>query len=60
MLATKQLKEECMYHRQHIKRVMKDPDYQHVTNHKLNWILHQTCELSPEYSSGEPMRKLMN
>ena len=38
-----------MYRRQLIERVMKDPDYQHLTTNKLNRILHQTGELSPEY-----------
>ena len=49
MLATKQHKEECMYHRHLIERLTKDPDYQQMTTHKLNRILHQTGKSSPEY-----------
>ena len=49
MLATKQHKEECMYHKQLIERLEKDPDYQQLTINKLNQILHKTSELSPEY-----------
>ena len=49
MLATKQLKEECMYHKQLVKRVKEDHDYQRSTINKLNQILHQTGELSTKY-----------
>ena len=42
---TKQLKEECTYH----KQLEKGPDYQLLTTNKLNQILHQTGELSAEY-----------
>ena len=48
-LVTKQLREECMYHKQLIARLVNDPDYQQLTINTLKQILHQTCELSPEY-----------
>ena len=35
MLTTKQLKEECMYHKQPVERLEKDPDYQQLTTNKL-------------------------
>ena len=37
------------YHKQFIERFKKDHDYYHLTTNKLNQILHQTGELSPEY-----------
>ena len=49
MLTTKQLKEECMYHKQLVERLEKDPNYQQLTTNKLNQILHQLGELSSEY-----------
>ena len=49
MIATKQLKEECIYHKQLITRLENDPDYQQLMTNKLNQILHQTGELSLEY-----------
>ena len=49
MLTTKQLKEECMYHKQLVERLEKDPNYQQLTTNKLNQILHQLGELSAEY-----------
>ena len=49
MLATKQHKEECMYHKQLIERLEKDPDYQQLTINKFNQILHHTGGLSVEY-----------
>ena len=49
MLTTKQLKEECMFYKQLVERLAKDPDYQQLTINMLNQILHQTGELSAEY-----------
>ena len=49
ILATKQFKEECMYSKQLVERLEKDPDYQQLTTRKLNQMLHQPCELSSEY-----------
>ena len=49
ILARKQLKEECMYHKQLVACLVKDPDYQQLTSNKLNQILHQLGELSSEY-----------
>ena len=46
---TKQLKEECMYHKQLVESLKKDLDYQQLTTNMLNQILHQTSELSSEY-----------
>ena len=40
----KQLKGECMYH----KQLEKDPNYQQLRVNKLNQILHQAGELSAE------------
>ena len=49
MMVMEQLKEKCMYHKQLITHLEKDPDYQQLTTNKLNQILHQTSELSIEY-----------
>ena len=49
MIATKQLKEECIYHKQLITRLENDPDYQQLMTNKLNQILHQTGDLSTNY-----------
>ena len=49
MLATKQLKEECMHHKRLLDCLVKDTDYQQLTTNKLNRILHQTGQLSSEY-----------
>ena len=49
MLVTKQLKEECMYHKQLIEWLKKDPNYHQLATNKLNQILYQTCKLSPKY-----------
>ena len=48
-MITKQLKEECMYHKQLVERLEKDSDYQQLTINKLNQMLHQLGELSLEY-----------
>ena len=42
MMITKQHKEECMYHKQHIAYLENDTDYQQLTINKLNQMLHQT------------------
>ena len=38
-----------MYHKHLVERLEKDPDCQQLTTNKLNQILHQTGEISPEY-----------
>ena len=48
-MITKQLKEECMYHKQHVAHLEKDPDYHQLTTNKLNQMLHQKCELLSQY-----------
>ena len=48
-IVTKQLKDECMYHKQLVVRLESDPDYQQLTTNKLNLILHQSGELSSKY-----------
>ena len=49
-MITKQLIEECMYNKQLVERLERDPDYQQLTINKLNQILHRTGELSAELS----------
>ena len=49
MIIIKQHKEECVYHKQLIYRLEKNPDYQQLKTNKLNQILHQTGELSTDY-----------
>ena len=48
-MITKQLKEECIYRKQLIACLEKDPYYQQLTTNKQNQISHQSGELSPEY-----------
>ena len=48
-MITKQYKEECMYHKQLVERLKKDPDYQKLTTNKLNKIFHDSGELSTEF-----------
>ena len=59
IMITKQLKEECMCHKQLVEHLIKDPDCQQLTTNKLNQILHQTSELSAEYILRRINRKLM-
>ena len=48
-MAAKQLKNECIYHKQLITRLWDNHDYQQITTNKLNRILHQMGKLSSKY-----------
>ena len=46
---TKQIREECVYHKQLISCFKNEPDYQNLTTDKLNQILRRTGKLPTEY-----------
>ena len=59
MMITKQLKVECMCHRQLIHRLENEHKYQQLTINKLNVIFIRQVNYLPNISCEELMRKLI-